>query len=116
MAVTIEVTVEPVACVEDVLSGFCNIVDVVGHLEAELRTLLNAVKTFGEVDVCCAAEEVVAVCSVEFETLGVEATASGADAELVVCVCIGLSHALVGECEVAFALTVTTCCARGVHL
>ena len=116
MAVAVEVTVEPVAGVEDVASGLGCVGYVVGQLEAEACTVCDAVPTLGNVDVRCTLDEVVAVLQVAFEGVDVEAAADCADTELVVLVSGGLHGAFVGEGELSLALAVALCGGGGKYL
>ena len=116
VAVAVEVTVEPVAGVEDEASGLVLVRYVVGHFEAEACTVCDTVPTFCDVDVLCALEEVVTVLHVAFEGVDVEASACLTDTELVVLVSCCLRCAFVGEGEFKFALAVAGCGGRSKYL
>ena len=107
MTITIEVTVNPVAGIEDVLILFCCVLDVVCHLHINLEAIADTVPAFCQINVGSGLQEVSIILRTELKTLEVEATTSRADTILVERMCSSLSCSTVRESEVALALAVT---------
>ena len=83
MTVTVEVSVEPVTCVEDVASGLCDVSNIIGHLDGEPSTVLDTVQTFCQIDILGAIYEESTILRIAVDGVDVKGTALLADTELV---------------------------------
>ena len=93
VTLTVEVTIHPVAGVEDELAFGSFDFNVINHLHVQLEAVTDTVPTFCQIDVVCGLEKNAVVRDVKLEAVEVEAAASGTDAIFVECVfsgyCIG---------------------------
>ena len=117
MAVTIEVTIEPVACVEDVAAWLCSVLNVVSHLDGEPTTILQTVQAFAKIDIPSSLDKEGAISNVALQAVNIVASADVTDTKLVVLVSHCLSRTAVGEGEFCtIHLAATICGGRCIDL